>query len=54
MADEFDPSVCPTCGEEDFHGCDGCGDCQHCCNCTSTDCDCDACVERRKEDDAPG
>lgn len=27
--------------------CDGCDCCQECCNCTPSDCDCDACEERR-------
>ena len=39
---------CECCDETEFHGCDGCDCCQECCNCTPTDCDCDACIERRE------
>ncbi|UUV43193.1 hypothetical protein RCCWILLIS_21 [Rhodobacter phage RcCWillis] len=33
----------------DWPLCEGCGCCDSCCNCTETDCDCDACIERREE-----
>lgn len=45
--------VCPSCGEHDSTEgilCEGCGECQACCNCTDTDCDCDACTERRENE----
>jgi hypothetical protein len=42
---------CKACGEsdEDVPICKGCDCCQECCNCTSSDCDCDSCVEKRSE-----
>lgn len=40
--------TCEACGENDAPICEGCGCCQECCNCTSTDCDCDACIDRRE------
>lgn len=43
--------ACECCDVEDVWLCDGCGCCQECCNCTPSDCDCDACVDRRKRDD---
>lgn len=43
-------SNCDCCGESvDVILCEGCGCCQECCNCTETDCDCSACVERREQ-----
>lgn len=42
---------CEACGQDDLDWpiCEGCGCCQECCNCTETDCDCDACIDRREE-----
>ncbi len=42
---------CEACDDEDVVICDGCNCCQSCCNCAPTDCDCDACLERRKLDE---
>ena len=43
-------SRCECCEKPDTETgqlCDGCDCCQECCNCTSSDCDCDACKDRR-------
>ena len=42
--------TCEACDntDEGFPFCEGCGCCFECCNCADTDCDCDACVDRRK------
>lgn len=42
---------CEACDatDEDSPICEGCDCCEECCNCTSTDCDCDACKGRREE-----
>lgn len=43
--------ICECCGLDDTKTgvqCEGCSCCQECCNCTETDCDCDACQERRE------
>lgn len=42
--------ICEACDANDVDDgqfCDGCDCCQECCNCTTSDCDCDACEERR-------
>lgn len=41
--------LCEACDntDEDTLFCEGCDCCQECCNCTDTDCDCDACEDRR-------
>lgn len=31
--------------------CEGCDCCSECCNCTESDCDCEACFERRENED---
>ena len=42
---------CEVCDNTDEFNpfCEGCACCMDCCNCTETDCDCDACKERREE-----
>lgn len=42
---------CDSCDNTDETSpiCEGCDCCIDCCNCTDTDCDCDACIERREE-----
>jgi len=46
-----DATQCDVCEASSEHGdvliCEGCNDCQDCCNCEETDCDCDACLDRR-------
>lgn len=39
------------CDNDDWHAhhCEGCGCCDTCCNCTASDCDCEACEDRRDE-----
>jgi hypothetical protein len=49
--DESWEHECEACGTTEGVLCDGCDCCQECCNCTETDCDCDACVERRENED---
>lgn len=39
---------CEACGPTDAPVCEGCGCCQECCNCSPSDCDCDACEDRRE------
>lgn len=36
------------CDEPEQLICEGCDCCQECCNCTDTDCDCAACIDRRE------
>lgn len=45
--------LCEPCGDMEGPGCEGCGYCRECCNCSDLDCDCDCdvCVDRRKIDD---
>jgi hypothetical protein len=40
---------CEACDEDEAPICEGCDCCQECCNCTPTDCDCDACKPRHED-----
>lgn len=48
-------AVCEAsgCDNDDWEQghCEGCSCCQECCNCGDTDCDCDACIDRRVVDE---
>lgn len=49
--DDEEDRQCESCLTVDVPLCEGCGCCQECCNCTETDCDCDACNDRRENID---
>jgi len=41
---------CEACDNTEFDTpfCEGCACCQECCNCSTDDCDCGACEDRRE------
>lgn len=50
LVDDHFVKQCDSCDANDMDDgqfCEGCDCCQECCNCTVSDCDCDACEERR-------